>query len=119
MNLSGFTSPVPVVLFVNGIGASWIRGHVQYTSWGRAVAARGLAGTLLAHLAANAATLGIDGSRVAFWSCSANVGRGLALAESIGLPVRSAVVYYGGAEIPSFRRDLPVLSCARASTVLN
>jgi hypothetical protein len=38
------SAPVPVVVFVNGIGASWMRGHVQYTSWPRAVTARGLAG---------------------------------------------------------------------------
>ncbi len=118
------TSLAPVVIFVNGIGAGWMRGHVQYTSWGRAVTARGLAGVtmdsqeatvdedvraLVAHLAANGGSLGVDGSRVALWSCSANVGRGLALAETLGAPVRSAVVYYGGAEVSSFRRDLPVL----------
>ncbi len=38
------SAPVPVVVFVNGIGAPWLRGHVQYTSWPRAVTARGLAG---------------------------------------------------------------------------
>jgi hypothetical protein len=118
------TAPPPVVIFVNGIGADWMRGNVQYTSWGRAVTARGLAGVtmdsregsvdddvkaLVAHLGANAGALGIDASRVALWSCSANVGRGLALAETLGPPVRSAVVYYGGAEVSSFRRDLPVL----------
>lgn len=115
---------VPVVIFVNGIGAPWMRGHVQYTGWARAVTARGLAGVtmdsreatvdddvraLIAHLAANANPMGLDVSRVALWSCSANVRRGLPLAQSLGASIRSAVVYYGAAEQPTYRRDLPVL----------
>jgi len=120
------TRPVrlPVVIFVNGIGADWIRGHVQYTSWARAVTARGLAGitmdsreasvdedvrALITHLTGNAAGLGVDPSRIALWSCSSNVTRGLPLAQSLGASVRAAVVYYGRAEGPASRRDLPVL----------
>lgn len=115
---------VPVVIFVNGIGAPWMRGHAQYTGWASAVTARGLAGVtmdsreatvdddvraLIAHLTANANPMGLDVSRVALWSCSANVRRGLPLAQSLGSPIRSAVVYYGTADQPSYRRDLPVL----------
>ena len=115
---------VPVVIFVNGIGAPWMRGHAQYTGWAQAVTARGLAGitmdsreatvdddvrAVIAHLTANANPMGLDASRVALWSCSANVRRGLPLAQSLGAPVRSAVVYYGTAEQPAYRRDLPVL----------
>ncbi len=115
---------VPVVIFVNGIGAPWMRGHAQYTGWASAVTARGLAGitmdsreatvdddvrALIAHLTANANPMGLDASRIALWSCSANVRRGLPLAQSLGAPIRSAVVYYGTAEQPSYRRDLPVL----------
>ena len=114
----------PVVIFVNGIGAPWMRGHAQYTGWASAVTARGLAGVtmdsreatvdedvraLIAHLTANANPMGIDATRIALWSCSANVRRGLPLAQSLGAPIRSAVVYYGTAEQPSYRRDLPVL----------
>lgn len=117
-------SAAPVVIFVNGIGATWMRSHVQYTGWASAVTARGLAGitmdsreatvdadvrALIAHLTANAASLGIDASRIALWSCSANVRRGLPLAQSFGPPVRSAVVYYGTAQQQTFRRDLPIL----------
>lgn len=115
---------VPVVIFVNGIGAPWMRGHVQYTGWASAVTARGLAGitmdsreatvdadvrALIAYLTANADPMGLDASRIALWSCSANVRRGLPLAQSLGAPIRSAVVYYGTAEQPAYRRDLPVL----------
>ncbi len=115
---------VPVVILVNGIGAPWMRGHAQYTGWASAVTARGLAGitmdsreatvdedvrALIAHLTANANPMGLDASRIALWSCSANVRRGLPLAQSLGAPIRSAAVYYGTADQPSYRRDLPVL----------
>lgn len=118
------SGPVPVVIFVNGIGATWMRGHVQYTGWATAVTARGLAGitmdsreatvdddvrSLIAHLEKNAAALGLDASRIALWSCSANVRRGLPLAQTLDAKVRSAVVYYGTASLTSFRLDLPVL----------
>jgi hypothetical protein len=121
---SKISAVVPVVIFVNGIGAPWMRGHAQYTGWAQAVTARGLAGitmdsreatvdddvrALIAHLTANANPLGLDATRIALWSCSANVRRGLPLAQSFGAPVRSAVVYYGTAEQPTYRRDLPVL----------
>ena len=117
-------APVPVVIFVNGIGADWMRGHAQYVGWGRAATTRGLAGiamdsqeatvnedvrSLIAHLDANAAGLGVDATRIALWSCSANVTRGLPLAQSLGPAIRSAVVYYGTATVPTFRRDLPLL----------
>jgi hypothetical protein len=115
--------PLPVVVFLNGIGAPWLRGHVQYTSWGRAVTARGLAGVtmdsragevesdlraLLAHLQRHAAALGVDADRVALWSCSANVREGLRLGAALA-GLRSAVVYYGSGELESFRRDRPLL----------
>jgi len=117
-------APTPVVVFVNGIGTPWMRGHVQYTSWPRAVTARGLAGIamdsreasvdddlrrLVAFLGAHAAELGVDADRIALWSCSANVRRGLPLALGLGPAVRSAVAYYGSAEIERFPADRPVL----------
>ncbi|OJT18861.1 hypothetical protein BO221_39810 [Archangium sp. Cb G35] len=120
---AGRKGPVPVVVFVNGIGAPWMRGHVQYTSWSRAVTARGLAGivletreasvdedlrALLRHLRTQGSALGVDGARVALWACSANVRRGLPLAVETP-EVTAAVVYYGTAEVTAFRPDLPVL----------
>jgi len=117
-------APTPVVVFVNGIGTPWMRGHVQYTSWPRAVTARGLAGIamdsreasvdddlrrLVAFLGAHATELGVDADRIALWSCSANVRRGLPLALGLGPAVRSAVAYYGSAEIERFPADRPVL----------
>ena len=120
---AGRKGPVPVVVFVNGIGAPWMRGHVQYTSWGKAVTARGLAGVtletreatvdedvraLLRHLREQGSALGVDGTRVALWSCSANSRRGLPLAVETP-EVSAAVVYYGTTEVAAFRPDLPVL----------
>jgi tetratricopeptide (TPR) repeat protein len=114
---------VPAVVFLNGIGADWMRGHVQYTGWARAVTARGLAGitmdsreasvdddlgALLAHLREHGEELDIDPSRVALWSCSSNVRRGLPLSQSLD-GLRSAVVYYGSSDLESFRRDRPIL----------
>jgi len=116
--------PVPVVIMVNGIGADWMRSHVQYTGWARAVTARGLAGitmdtreatvdddvkALLAYLKSHATELGVDASHVALWSCSANVRRGLPLVQTLGPEVRSGVVYYGTGEVKNFRLDRPVL----------
>jgi hypothetical protein len=114
---------VPVVIFFNGIGADWMRGHVQYTSWARAVTAYGLAGitmdsresavdadleALLSHLRRHNAELGIDPQRIALWSCSANVKRGLPLGATLD-GLRSTVVYYGSGEVAEFRTDRPLL----------
>jgi hypothetical protein len=117
--------PVPVVVFLNGIGADWMRQHVQYTSWPRAVTARGLAGismdsgestveadtrALVDHLRKNAATLGVVPDRIVFWMCSANVRKGLPLVLGGALPeTQGAVVYYGTADLKSFPPDIPVL----------
>src|SRR6185436_620727 len=47
--------------------------------------------------------------RIALWSCSSNVRRGLPLVQSLGPEVRSGVVYYGSADVPSVRLDRPLL----------
>jgi hypothetical protein len=114
----------PVVVFLNGIGVDWMRGHAQYAGWAAAVTTRGLAGitmdsneptvdddfrSLVAHLRANAAILGVDPGRLLLWSCSANVKRGLPLAMAGDSGVQAAVVYYGIGELTAFRGERPVL----------
>lgn len=117
--------PVPVVVFLNGIGADGLRTHPQYSGWAALVTTAGLAGVamdavpgkifesfdrLLTHLRANAKVLGVDPERVVVWSCSANVLAGLPLVhrpETRNL--RGAVVYYGYGELPPPRLDLPIL----------
>jgi len=117
------TGLVPVVVFLNGIGADWLRGHAQYVGWGRAVTARGLAGVtmdtregaieedlraLLDHLRQERVALGIDPDRAALWSCSANAKAGLPLAQSLD-GLAAGVVYYGRGDVATFRRDRPLL----------
>jgi len=117
------SGPVPVVVFLNGIGADWLRGHAQYEGWARAVTARGLAGVtmdsredsieadlraLLDFLRTHRADLGVDASRVALWSCSANAKAGVPLSQSLD-GLAAAVVYYGTGEAAGFRRDRPLL----------
>ena len=119
------TAPLPVAVMLNGIGAEWMRAHIQYTGWARYVTSRGFAGVtmdsaeatvpadfdkLMAHLRANAGSLGIDPGRIVVWACSANVRAGLPLVSD---PSRTylagAVMYYGTSDVARFRPDLPVL----------
>jgi tetratricopeptide (TPR) repeat protein len=116
---------LPVVIFLNGIGASWMRGHVQYQGWARATAAAGLAGitldtreatvpedfdTLVAYLRAHAAELHVDASRIVVWACSSNVRAGLPLVEDPRRTfIQGAVFYYGAAPVERFRLDVPLL----------
>lgn len=119
---------LPVVIFVNGVGADF-RPWVQYAGWSKAVTSRGLAGVnyqahdpkrtmedsrkdfdaLVAHLRANAASLGIDMDNFAVWSCSANSAIGVPISTSDLAGLRSAVIYYGAAEARQFPLDRPVL----------
>jgi poly(3-hydroxybutyrate) depolymerase len=38
------SEPLPIVIMLNGVGADWMRQHVQYTGWVRAAAGRGSRG---------------------------------------------------------------------------
>lgn len=120
---------LPAVLFLNGVGNapdSRVKEWGQYRSWPRLVAARGMIGISMDSRSgdANAEDLrdvlrwakteghakGIDPARIAAWACSANVGAAVPLLMAEGeLPAKAAVLYYGGGESPSFRRDMPVL----------
>jgi|SoiMethySBSTD1v2_1073268.scaffolds.fasta_scaffold45978_5 tetratricopeptide (TPR) repeat protein len=119
----------PAVVFVNGVGM-WpggtpLRTWGQYTSWPRLIAASGMVAVtfdargeeanaedvrdVFAYVRDHARDLGIDATRVAAWACSANVRSTLAvLMAPEAPPVVAAVLYYGSADVPSFRRDLPV-----------
>src|SRR5262249_8958093 len=84
------TTPAPTVRFVYGFAdprfAQGLRQMGAYTSWGRLLAASGMnaiaynyrdpvgdLAALLAHLRDNAASLGIDASRLGIWAASGNV----------------------------------------------
>jgi dienelactone hydrolase len=58
---------------------------------------------------------GIDASRIAVWACSGNVLLGLPWLMSDGGPaLAAAVLFYGDGDVPSVRKDVPVL-VARAA----
>ena len=65
---------------------------------------------LIAHLTANASSLGIDRERIALYAGSGNVYRALPLVQSPKqTTIKAAVMYYGSAQVTEFRRDLPIL----------
>lgn len=113
----------PAVVFVNGFGGP-LREWEIYKTWARLVAAHGLVGVtyqsalgasaddlraLVERLTSPGAALGVDPSRIALWSCSANVRTALPYMMNGAPPgVRAAVVYYGVGEAPKLRGDLPV-----------
>jgi tetratricopeptide (TPR) repeat protein len=122
---------LPAVLFINGVGDApdaqlKVKDWGQYRSWPRLVAARGMIGISMESRRGdvNAADVrdalrwvrqdgkakDIDPARTAAWACSANAGAAVpALMADGDLPARAAVIYYGGGEAATFRRDLPVL----------
>jgi acetyl esterase/lipase len=118
-------SPVPVVLFMNGVGGRSVRSWPQYTGWGKLVTGSGLAGVvydaheggaardtraLLQYLGEHGSGLGIDARNVILWACSSNVSEGLPLAmDASNSAIKAAVVYYGTAPVRTVRPDLPVL----------
>jgi tetratricopeptide (TPR) repeat protein len=118
---------LPVLLFLNGIGDGpgfVLKEWKIYESWMRVAAARGYAaamgetdpadvvGSLRQLLAfpARHPELGLDGARIGTFAVSANVSQTLPLLMEAGAApgVRGAVFYYGAAEFPAFRADLPV-----------
>ena len=115
---------LPALVFLNlATGAD--RSNTFYKSWAQIAAAQGLVAILpdlredsyekdldsvLAHLSANGASIGVDRDRIAVYAGSGNVYRSLPLLQSPArTAVKSAVMFYGAATVPAFRRDLPVL----------
>jgi hypothetical protein len=110
-------SGLPVLVFVMGYSDAGMQRILgcrakemgQYTSWARLAASSGMAavtyGTLepasdvhevLRHLRENAASLGLDASRIAVWSCSGNVPNALQLLlRDAPVALRCAVLAYG------------------------
>ena len=117
-------TPLPVLILFNTVSGAE-RGHPFYKAWAEIAAAKGLLtimpdlrtdtleqdfDLLLAHLAAAGASLGADRERIAVYAGSGNVYRGLPLfLNPRRTAVKAAVMYYGSAEVRTFRRDLPIL----------
>jgi len=135
LTMSVYSSPSPAgaqpaVVFVNGVGdrpgGPKLRTWGQYTSWPRLMAASGVVAITFdarvddanaadirdafAYVRDSAATLGIDPARIGAWACSANVRAALPLLmQPEALGAKAAVLYYGSAEVPIVRTDLPIL----------
>jgi dienelactone hydrolase len=121
----GKSDKLPLVIFNNGVGALEIPQWRVYQDWARLAAASGLIAVnyqsrpnnafkdsedLLEYLRQNASTLQIDENRIGIWTCSANVNVGLPLAMQANRPyIRCAVIYYGMANVQTFRQNLPLL----------
>lgn len=116
--------PWPVVVFANGVGdfgQRRLKNWEIYRSWGRLVAAHGLAAVTMDAEAGRTAerlaqvvehlrqgrVAGVDGARIALWACSGNVTTALPYALGTA-PLRAAVFYYGTGAAPNPRQDLPV-----------
>ncbi len=121
----GKSDKLPLVIFNNGVGALEIPQWRVYQDWARLAAASGLIAVnyqsrpnaafkdsedLLEYLRQNASTLQIDENRIGLWTCSANVNVGLPLVMQANRPyIRCAVIYYGMANVQTFRQKLPLL----------
>ena len=122
---------LPLVMFVNGVGLRDLKEWGQYTSWPRLVSMRGIAAityqtasgeaaegeteSLLKYVKEHAAELKIDPSRIALWSCSANVRVATSLlAKHPKEAFRAAAFYYGIMTTPPKHAEVPVF-IARAN----
>ncbi len=121
-------TPLPVVIFVNGVGALDLPGWRGYQDWGRLTAASGMAAVLfqarpqqpkdtedlIDFLRKNARRLSLDPERIVLWASSGNANVALPLMmQPERTYIRAGVIYYGmsGQEshrIPK-RQDVPLL----------
>ena len=120
---------LPVVIFVNGVGdppagRPKLKEWGQYTCWAKLIAASGFVAInyetttadpdtdsreLIEYVRKNAQSLKVDENNICMWSCSANVRVGLPLVmQAERKYIRCAVVYYGAANVPSMRNDVPI-----------
>lgn len=119
---AGSSTRRPALIFFNrAVGKD--RQWDFYACWARTAASKGLVGIvpdlrsgsdaadfkrLLAHLQSKSQEYGIDS--IAVCAASGNVSAALpALQDPALTSVKSAVIYYGAANIPQFRLDLPLL----------
>jgi dienelactone hydrolase len=123
----------PVVVFVHGDGPPDVLADAkdwgQYTSWGRLVAASGLAGVtfnhrstlgavelheaasdvddLISELRKRSDELGLDPDRICVWTCSAGGPIGMRAALAGRNYVRCAVCFYGMLDLRHLRDQIP------------
>jgi dienelactone hydrolase len=126
-------APVPAVIFVHGDGPPEVLADAkdwgQYTSWGRLVAASGLAGVtfnhrstlgatalhqasgdvddLISHVREHSEGLGLEADRICIWTCSAGGPIGMRAALGGHEYVRCAVCFYGMLDLRHLRDQIP------------
>ena len=115
---------LPAIIFFNSATGAQ-RGNAFYRSWAEIAASKGLVAivpdlrrdsiardydAIVSHLASRATAYGIDPNAIAVYAGSGNVYTALPWIQSSNrAEIRTAVMYYGSADVSQFRRDLPVL----------
>lgn len=117
--------PFPVFVIFNGFGGSFMRTSPQSQGWAKVATAHGFAAvtaettpehvaedfdSLTVYLRQHGEDLRIDPERLVVIAWSGNVSAGLPTVEDPQRKaIKAAVVYYGSADLPQVRLDLPVL----------
>jgi dienelactone hydrolase len=119
------SKPLPVFIIFNGFGGPFMRTSPQSRGWAKAATAHGFAAitaettpehaaddldSIAFYLAQHAKDLQVDPERLVVIAWSGNVSAGLPAVEgSQRKAIKAAIIYYGWAEVPQVRLDLPVL----------
>jgi dienelactone hydrolase len=117
--------PLPVFVIFNGFGGPFMRTSPQSQGWAKAATAHGFAAvtaetapehaaedfdSLADYLGQHAEDLHVDPERLVVIAWSGNVSAGLPTVEDPQRKaIKAAIVYYGSADLPQVRLDLPVL----------
>ena len=115
----------PALVFFNQAAGDQRRAFTFYVRWGETAASRGLVGIvpdlrqqnsaedfrlLIAHLTSHAADYGFDRDAIAVYAGSGNVFTALPVVEDPAhTAVKAAVMYYGTANVKTFRPELPLM----------
>jgi dienelactone hydrolase len=116
---------LPVFVIFNGFGGSFMRTSPQSQGWAKAATAHGFAAitaettpghvaedfdSLATYLGQHREDLHVDPDRLVVIAWSGNVSAALpAVQEPQRKAIQAAIIYYGWADVPQFRLDLPVL----------
>lgn len=122
---SAHEKTLPVFVIFNGFGGPFMRTSPQSQGWAKAATAHGFAAVtaettsehvaedfdaLAVYLRQHAEDLRIDPERLVVIAWSGNVSEGLPTVENPQRKaIKAAVIYYGSADLPQVRLDLPVL----------
>jgi len=122
---AALSKALPVFVIFNGFGGSFMRTSPQSVGWAKAATAHGFAGitlettseheaedfdSLADYLRQHAEDFHVDPERLVVIAWSGNVSAGLpAVEDPRRKAIKAAVIYYGSADLPQVRLDLPVL----------